>query len=231
MKKMVSVSLLAATLLVGGVGTIHAEEGDQQQAKWKQTPEYQALQTLQEQRKQLNEQLKAQGEQNKAAWEARKGDVSPEVREQVKSVMQAIKPLREENKQLVAQLKEAKQAKDVERVRALKAKIQANHQAIEAKLAPIHAEWEQVKTLHQSLKAIKSQVKPIREEKKANHEKVIQLRGDLAETMKNAKEAYKNGGETEWKEMLNDAAGLLEQLNAVKEEILAQKQAIYDVLK
>lgn len=231
MKKMVSVSLLAATLLVGGVGTIHAEEGAQQQAKWKQTPEYQALQTLQEQRKQLNEQLKAQGEQNKAAWEALKGDVSPEVREQVKSVMQAIKPLREENKQLVAQLKEAKQAKDVEQIRALKAKIQANHQAIEAKLAPIQAEWEQVKELHQSLKAIKSQVKPIREEKKANHEKVVQLRGDLKETLKNAKEAYKNGGETEWKEMLDDAAGLLEQLNAVKEEILTQKQAIYDVLK
>jgi chromosome segregation ATPase len=231
MKKILSVSLLTTSLLVNGVGIIHAEEQSEAQQKWKQTPEYQAIQTLQEQRKQLNAQLKAQGEQNRAAWEALWSGVPQEVRETVKSVMNEIKPLREENKQLAAALKEAKQAKDEERIREIKAKLEANHQAIEAKLAPIQSEWEQIKELRNALKETKSQVKPIREEKKANHQKVVELRADVKETMKNAKEAYKNGQETEWKDALGDAADLLEQLIAVKTEILSQKQAIYDILK
>jgi chromosome segregation ATPase len=231
MKKILSVSLLTTSLLVNGMGIIHAEEQAEAQQLWKQTPEFQAIQALQEQRKQLNAQLKAQGEQNRAAWEALRSGVPREVRETVKRVMNEIKPLREENKQLVAALKEAKQAKDEDRIREIKAELEANHQAMEAKLAPIQSEWEQVKELHHALKEPKSQVKPIREEKKANHQKVIELRTDIKETIKNAKEAYKNGQETEWKDALGDAADLLEQLIAVKSEILSQKQAIYDILK
>jgi chromosome segregation ATPase len=231
MKKIVSVSVIAASLLLQGAGIIHAEEKEANRQNMKQTPEYQAILTLLEERKQLNEQLKSQGEQNRAVWEELRSGVPKEVRETVKRVMAELKPLREENKRLTAELKEAKQAKDAERIQALKAEIEANHQAMEAKLAPIQAEWEQVKELRQSLKEPISQVKPIREEKKANHEEVVKLRAEWKERIKAAKEAYKNGEESQWKEALADAAALLEQLTEVKSEILNQKKAIYDILK
>ena len=43
MKKILSVSLLTASLLAGGTGIIHAEEQPAQEQKLNQTPEYQEL--------------------------------------------------------------------------------------------------------------------------------------------------------------------------------------------
>ena len=75
MKKILSVSLLTASLLAGGTGVIHAEEQPIQAQKLKQTPEYQELQALLTIKKELNEKLKAQTAQNKAMWELVRSDV------------------------------------------------------------------------------------------------------------------------------------------------------------
>ncbi|WP_289143023.1 hypothetical protein [uncultured Brevibacillus sp.] len=98
MKKILSVSLLTASLLAGGTGIIHAEEQPAQEQKLNQTPEYQELQSLLTIKKDLNEKLKAQTTQNKAMWESVRSGVSEEVRAAVKNVMQEIKPIREAKK-------------------------------------------------------------------------------------------------------------------------------------
>lgn len=230
MKKILSVSLLTASLLAGGTGIIHAEEQPATKQKLTQTPEYQELQSLLQQKKKLNAELKAQSEKNQALWDTLRGDVPQEVRDAVKKAMAEIKPMREENKNLVIQMKEAKKVKDKEKVAELKAKIEANHQAIDAKLTPLESELAQVKELHQKLKEPLAEIKPIREAKKANHEKALQVKQEWKETIKSAKNSFKNGDES-WKSSLTEAIALIEQLTDIKTEILSQKASIYDSLQ
>ncbi|WP_103110893.1 hypothetical protein [Brevibacillus reuszeri] len=230
MKKILSVSLLTASLLAGGTGIIHAEEQPAQEQKLNQTPEYQELQSLLTIKKDLNEKLKAQTSQNKAMWESVRSGVSEEVRAAVKNVMQEIKPIRETNKALTVQLKEAKAAKDKAKVAELKAAIEANHQAIKSKLTPIESELAQVKALHQQLKEPMAQIKPIREAKKANREDATQIKQQFKDKMKVTKEAYKHGDNT-WSTSLTEAIDLLEQWTDIENEILSQKASIYDALQ
>lgn len=230
MKKILSVSLLTASLLAGGTGIIHAEEQPAQEQKLNQTPEYQELQSLLTIKKDLNEKLKAQTSQNKAMWESVRSRVPEEVRAAVKNVMQEIKPIRETNKALTVQLKEAKAAKNKAKVAELKAAIEANHQAIKSKLAPIESELAQVKALHQQLKEPMAQIKPIREAKKSNREEATQTKQQHKDKMKVAKEAYKNGDNT-WSTSLTEAIDLLEQWTDIENEILSQKASIYDALQ
>jgi len=230
MKKILSVSLLTASLLAGGTGIIHAEEQPAQEQKLNQTPEYQELQSLLTIKKDSIEKLKAQTSQNKAMWESVRSDVPEEVRATVKNVMLEIKPIRETNKALTVQLKEAKAAKDKAKVAELKAAIEANHQAIKSKLAPIESELAQVKALHQQLKEPMVQIKPIREAKKANREEATQIKQQFKDKMKVTKEAYKNGDNT-WSTSLTEAIDLLEQWTDIENEILSQKASIYDALQ
>ncbi|MGG1664631.1 hypothetical protein [Brevibacillus sp. NRS-1366] len=230
MKKILSVSLLTASLLVGGTGILHAEELPTKEQKWKQTPEYQELQSLLTIKKDLNAKLKDQTAQNKAMWDSLRGDVSAEVRETVKNVMLEIKPIREENKNLTVQLKAAKTAKDKAKATELKAAIEANHQIIKSKLVPIETELAQVKALHQQLKEPLTQIKPIREAKKANREEAQQIKQQFQDKLKVAKEAYKNGEDT-WNASLTDAIDLIQQWTDIENEILSQKASIYDALQ
>ncbi|MDF2683528.1 MAG: hypothetical protein K0R47_4718 [Brevibacillus sp.] len=230
MKKILSVSLLTTSLLASSAGIIHAEEKTVKEPKWKQTAEYQQLQTLQGQSKELNIALKAQGEKNKAIWDSLKGGVPEEVRDTVKAAIDELKPLREENKNLSAQLKEAKLAKDKEKVASIKAQLEANHQTIEAKLAPIADEVAQVKESHKNLKEPLAEVKPIRDAKKANKDEAHQVKQEIQNTLTSAKESFKNGDEA-WQSSLNDAIDLTKQLNALKSEILSQKTSIYETLQ
>ncbi|MED4586838.1 hypothetical protein [Brevibacillus choshinensis] len=230
MKKILSVSLLTTSLLASSTGIIHAEEKPVKEPKLKQTAEYQQLQTLQGQSKELNIELKAQGEKNKAMWDSFRGDIPQEVRDTVKAALAELKPLREENKNLSAQLKEAKQAKDKEKVASIKAALEANHQTIEAKLAPIADEVAQVKEGHKNLKEPLAEVKPIRDAKKANKDEAQQVKQEIKDIITSAKESFKNG-DAAWQSSLNDAIDLTEQLNALKSEILSQKTTIYETLK
>lgn len=230
MKKILSVSLLTTSLLASGAGIIHAEEAPVKEPKLKQTAEFQQLKALQSQSKELNIQLKAQGEKNKAIWESLKGDVPQEVRDTVKAALAELKPLREENKNLSAQLKEAKHAKDKEKIASIKAELEANHQTIETKLAPIADQVAQVKESHKNLKEPRAEVKPIRDAKKANKEEALQVKQQIADALTSARESYKNGDGT-WSSSLNDAIDLTEQLNALKSEILSQKTSIYEALQ
>ncbi len=238
MKKWLAASVLTASLLANGLAVAGAQEptaADAQQhqakaetAKWKQTPEYQALEALQQQRKQLNEQLKSQTAANRELWESLKSVLPQEKREEIKNVLKEVKGLREANKNLVAQLKEAQVNKDKAKVQELKQQIAANHQAIQDKLAPYQADIAKLKELH---KQVAEQVKPIRQEKKANHEKVVTLREQIKSAIVNAKDANKAGNDAEVKQQLDDAIALLQQLISVKQEILSEKQQIADILK
>lgn len=230
MKKILSVSLLTTSLLASSTGIIHAEEKPVKEPKLKHTAEYQQLQTLQAQSKELNIELKAQGEKNKALWDSFRGDIPQEVRDTVKAAMAELKPLREENKNLSAQLKEAKQAKDKEKIASIKAQLEANHQTIEAKLAPIAEEVAQVKESHKNLKEPLAEVKPIRDAKKANKDEAHQVKQDIKDTLTSAKQSFKNGDEA-WQSSLNDAIDLTEQFNALNSEILSQKTSIYETLQ
>ncbi|MGG4499112.1 hypothetical protein [Brevibacillus reuszeri] len=230
MKKILSVSLLTASLLAGGTGVIHAEEQPIQAQKLKQTPEYQELQALLTIKKELNEKLKAQTAQNKAMWESVRSDVPEEVRTTVKNMMVEIKPIRETNKALTAQLKEAKAAKDKAKFAELKAAIEANHKTIKAKLAPIESELAQIKALHQQLKEPMTQMKPIREAKKANREEAVQVKQEFKDKLKATKDAYKNG-DNAWNTSLTEAIDLIEQWTEIENEILSQKASIYDILQ
>lgn len=230
MKKILSVSLLTTSLLASSAGIIHAEETPAKELKLKQTTEFQQLKTLQSQSKELNVQLKAQGEKNKAIWESLKGDVPQEVRDAVKAALAELKPLREENKNLSAQLKEAKQTKDKEKIASIKAQLEANHQTIEAKLAPLADQVAQVKESHKNLKEPLAEVKPIRDVKKANKEKALQVKQQIADALTSAKESYKNGDDA-WQSSVSNAIDLTEQLNALKSEILSQKTSIYEALQ
>ncbi|QRG67701.1 hypothetical protein [Brevibacillus choshinensis] len=230
MKKILSVSLLTTSLLASSAGIIHAQEAPAKEPKLKQTAEFQQLKTLHSQTKEMNTQLKAQGEKNKAVWDSLKGDVPQEVRDTVKAALAELKPLREENKSLTSQLKEAKQAKDKEKIASIKAQLEANHQTIEAKLAPIADQVAQVKESHKNLKEPLAEVKPIRDAKKANKEEVMQVKQQIEGALTAAKESYKNGDDA-WQSSLNDAIDLTEQLNALKSEILSQKTSIYEALQ
>ncbi|MFD2370629.1 hypothetical protein ACFSO0_11880 [Brevibacillus sp. GCM10020057] len=230
MKKLLSVSLLTTGLLASSAGIIHAEEKPVKDPGWKQTAEFQQLQTLQEQSKQLNSQLKAQSEKNKAVWDSLRGNIPQEVRDTVKAAMAELKPVREENKALTAELKAAKQAKDKEKIASLKAQLEANHQKIEARLAPIANEVAQVKEGRQNLKEPLAEVKPIRDAKKANREQAKQVKQGVHAALASAKEAYKNG-DPAWQSSLNEAIDLMKQLNDLKSEILSQKVSIYEALQ
>lgn len=230
MKKILSAALLTTSLIASGTGIIHAEENPAKTPKLGQTAEYQQLQILRNQTKEVDAARKAQGEKNKALWESLKGSVSQEVRDRVKAVLAEIKPLREENKSLAVQLKEAKGSKDKEKIVSLKARLEANHQAIEQKLAPIESELAQVKEMHQSLKAPLAEVKPIREAKKASKEAANQLKQQIKETVASAKESYKIGSDA-WQSTLTDAIDLTRQLGEIKSEILTQKTSIYEALQ
>lgn len=229
MKKILSVTLLTASLLAGGTGIIHAQEQPKQQ-KLKQTPEYQELQSLLTIKQDLNNQRKDQTAQNKAMWESLRGDVSPEVRETVKNVMLDLKPIREENKELTVQLKAAKAAKDKAKIAEIKIAIEANHQTIKNKLAPIESELAQVKALHQQLKEPLAQIKPIRDAKKANREEAQVIKQQFQDKLKATKEAYKSGDLT-WNASLAEAIDLIEQWTEIDNEILSQKASIYDALQ
>ncbi|WP_411502986.1 hypothetical protein [Brevibacillus centrosporus] len=230
MKKILSVSLLTTSLLASSAGIIHAEEKSVEEPKLKQTLEYQQLQTLQTQTKELNTDLKAQGEKNKALWDSLRGDIPQEVLDAVKAAMTDLKPIREENKALTVQLKEAKQAKDKEEVASLKAEIEANHQTIEAKLSPIADQVAQVKEGKKNLKEPLAEVKPIRDAKKANKEEAQQLKQQIKDKVASAKEAFKSG-DTAWQSSLNEANDLTEQLKSLKSEILSQKVSIFEALQ
>lgn len=239
MKKFLAVSIVTASLMMSGVGAVGAEELPTAQAKQtkenaaklQNTPEFQAIQALNQQRKDLNEQLKAMKGTNQALWDAVNGDFTPELRQQIKAALAEIKPLKEANKALVAQLKEAKADKDQEKAKALKAQIEANHQAIQEKLAPVSEDLAKLKELRQTLKEPLSQIKPIRQEKKANHEQVKQLRTEIKDGLKAAKEAYKAQNEEALKAHLDEVTADLQALVNAKEEIIKEKQEIGEILK
>lgn len=230
MKKLLSVSLLTTGLLVSSAGIIHAEDKPVQEPGWKQSAEFQQLQSLREQTKQLNRELQAQGEKNRAIWDSLRGDIPQEVRDTVKAAMAELKPVREENKALAAQLKGAKQAKDKDKIASLKAQLEANHQKIASRLAPIADEVAQVKAARQNLKEPLAEIKPIRDAKKANREQAKQVKQDIHTALASAKEAYKNG-DSAWQSALDEVIALTKQLNDLKAEILAQKVSISEALQ
>lgn len=231
MKKMLSLSVIAASLFATSAVGAFAAEKEEKEAGWKSLPEFQALKALQVEQKALQDQLKAQSQINQQAWSVHWGDVTVEVREKVKGALAETKPLREVNKSLSAELKEAKKAKDKQKVASLKAEIAANHTAIEEKLAHVQTELAQVKEQKASFKELTQEVKPIRTEKKANREQSVEIKADKKTTVKQAKEAFKAGDREQAAISLTEAADLLKQLMEIQNEILEQKQAIAQIIQ
>ncbi|MBH0330405.1 hypothetical protein ABH14_11475 [Brevibacillus brevis] len=231
MKKLLSVSVIAACLLATSAVGAFAAEKEGKGTGWSSLPEVQSLKALQVEKKALQDKRKAQTQTNKQAWDILWGDVTPEVRETVKSALAETKPLREENKTLSAELKEAKKAKDKEKVVSIKAEIAANHTAIEEKLAQIQTELTQVKEKKASFKEMNQQLKPIRTEKKENKEQAKELKAKEKSTVKEAKEVFKAGDKEQAATSLQEAADLLKDLTQVQSEILEQKQAISEIIQ
>jgi hypothetical protein len=247
LKKPMIAAALGTLVAVGSFGSAFAASAEeasapatapvnQEQAKvklpsLKDTAEYQSWQTLVQQNKVLQEQLKNQREINQQAWNTLKGAVSSDLRSHVKQALSETKTLRENNKALLEQLKAAKASKDKEKVQSLKQQIAANHQAIEAKLAAIKPDLEAVKQLGAKLKNIKTLVQPIRDAKKADWQKVAQLREQLKSTVKQAKDSRKQNNAAEMTAQLNEAANLLQQIMTLKNEIITQKSQIAEMLK